>query len=168
MKNKIHKQYLQSIKKPWLVKNNQQNIIIKINEKYTLFCCKYLPRSIRKTIFSISYKTSNIFSRLVHLLIQLSYRSYIIQGKDTYNQKLTILGFNNEDRFPYLKKILFLDNPSFKEKEKTIIIKIDKRINQIDNVDAIIIKTDIFFSGYIEFRYKRTIRKNIIPFFKKC
>lgn len=150
MRNKIKKQYLQSIKKPWLLNNNQQNITYKINEKFTAICCKYLPKSVRRIVFLFSYKTSNSFSRFINLLIQLSFRSFFIQGKDNQNQKITILGLNNEDKFPYLSNILLSSNPTIKENEKINIFKIKKKLNQIKNIDAIIIKTDIFYSGYFE------------------
>jgi len=152
MKNKKINQFIKTIKKPWLLNSNQNTIIYTFIKKLTEFCFNHLPKPIRKKILSFLYTTSEILTRFLITINQLSYTAYLIEGKEKNSKaKLKILYLSNEELYPYLMNILFSEEPKHKKIDKIKIWNIDKKIKEKYNkIDAVFIESNTFYAGYFE------------------
>jgi hypothetical protein len=152
MKKKKIYPFIKSISKPWLLNNNQNTISYRFIKKFTGFCFNHLPRPLRKKISSLLYIISEITSRFLTTMNQLSYQAYIIKGKEKNSEEnIKILYFTNEEIYPHLMKILFLGKPKHKKIGKVRIWSINKEIKKFYNkINAVFIETNTFFTGYFE------------------
>ena len=144
--------FIKSISKPWLLNNNKNTISYKFIKKFTEFCFNHLPRPIRKKMLSLLYIISKATSVFLLTINQLSYQAYIIKGKEKNSKEnIKILYLTNEEIYPYLMKILFLEKPKHKKIGKIRIWNINKEIKKVfHKINGVFIETNTFFTGYFE------------------
>jgi len=144
--------FIKSISKPWLLNSNKNTISYKFIKKFTEFCFNHLPRPIRKKMLSLLYAVSEITSVFLITINQLSYQAYIIKGKEKNSKEnIKILYLTNEELYPYLMNILFLEKPKHKKIGKIRIWNINKEIKKFfHKINGVFIETNTFFTGYFE------------------
>ena len=152
MKNKSLDTIIQTLRNPWWLQSGQTVISFKIVKNFTEFCCRYLPRSVRKFVFYVTDTFCILGSRLFLLICQLNLTAYLISGKEKYSgENIIILFLSNENSFSYLPDLIFSEEPQIKRIEKTHIWNISKKLVENPyNIDAIFIKCDRFYSGYLQ------------------
>jgi len=150
MKNKNTYSENKLFKIPIWRQHNPKSISYKILNSFINICCKYLPIPVRKHIFSYINVITPISLRMFTLINRLYFSTYLITGKEKHTQaKMRILYCNHKKLNPYIRNILFYEEPNYEKKGKMFIWKIRKTCDKT-NVDAIIIKSDMFYSGYFE------------------
>jgi len=159
LKNKSLNTIIQTLRNPWWLQNGQTAISHKIVKDFTEFCCKYLPRSIRKFVFYVTDTFSILGSRLFFLICQLNLTAYLISGKEKHSgENVTILFLSNENSFSYLPDLIFSEGPQIKRIEKIHIWNIGKKLSKNPyNIDMIFIKCDRFYSNYLQKKGLTTI-----------
>ena len=134
----------------WLI-NDPNSISYKFIGEITKVCC-YLPKSIRKSIFSFIDSFVISMSRLFLIFSQLSLNTYLVSGEEKHSgEMITILFLGNENPSPYILEILFSETPRIKKQFNTLIWNCQKKVNRIfPNINAIFIKSDRFYSNFFE------------------
>ena len=152
MKNKKISQFIKTIEKPWLLNSNQNTISYRFIKKLSEFCFNYLPRPIRKKMLSFLHTSSEIITRFITTISQLSYTAYLIEGKEKNSKaKLKILYLSNEGLYPYLMNLIFSEKTKYKTIDKIKIWNIHKKIKELYNkIDAVFIESNTFYAGYFE------------------
>jgi len=133
-------------------KNNQSSATLGITKTSIELICKYTPKIIRKALLKITYKTVLLLSRSLKLLNQLCFTEYLINGKEKFSRaKLRILFISKEKMDPYIENKFFCEKPKYREIGKIYIWNIKKEFRKISpDVDAIIIKSDMFYSRFFD------------------
>ena len=134
----------------WLI-NDQNSVNYKIIGEFTKVCC-YLPKSIRKSVFSFVDNFVISISRLFLIFSQVSLNTYLVSGKEKHSGEIiTILFLCNENLSPYILEILFSEPPKIEKQFSTHIWNCQKNVNKFfPNIDAIFIKSDRFYSNFFE------------------
>jgi hypothetical protein len=151
MKKEGSSSLLSSLKNQlWLIRD-KKSIIYKIISAFTKACC-YLPKPIRKRVLSFIDNYAIISSRLFSIIGHITIRAYSVKGKEKLSgEKLKILFIGDEKVFPYISSKLFLKEPSIEKKFKINLWNLKKEINNLeDDVNAVFVKSDRFFSSYFE------------------
>jgi hypothetical protein len=143
---------IQTLRNPWWLQNGQTAISHKIVKDITEFCCRYLPRPIRKFVFYVTDTICISGSRLFFLICQLNLTAYLISGKEKHSgENITILFLSNENSFSYLPDLIFSEASEIKKIGKIHIWNARKKISGIPcDADAIFIKCDRFYSDYLQ------------------
>jgi len=152
LKNKSFNIIIQTLRNPWWLQNGQTVISHKIVKFFTEICCRYLPRSIRKFVFYFIDTLSIIVTRVLFLIFQLNLTAYLISGKEKYSGlNIDILFLSNENSLSYFPDLVFSDDPKIKRIEKIHIWNVSKKLagNPFD-IDAVFIKCDRFYSGFLQ------------------
>jgi len=136
----------------WLI-DKQNTISYKIVRDFTKVCC-YLPKPIRKSVFSILDNFIILISRFFLIISQVSLTTYLVIGKEKHSgENLTIFFISDEDLSPYILEILFSEDPKIEKQFNIHIWNYKKKINQIrTTIDAVFIKSDRFYSNFFEKR----------------
>ena len=128
------------LKTPVWKQNNQSTISYKVITAITEFCCKYLPKPVRKHILSGIYVSTMLASRISMLIDQLNFSTYIVYGKEKHSgTELRILYITNEELDPYLSNILFCDIPKCEKIGKISIWNLKKECSKYySTIDSIL------------------------------
>ena len=134
----------------WLI-NEENTISYKTIKGFTKALC-YLPKPIRKRIFYILDSFVILMTRFFSISNQISLFAYIISGKEKHSgEKFTILFIGNKILSPYLSNLMFQTQPEILKNFRIYIWDYKKKINQLHlDVDAVLIKSDRFYSGFFE------------------
>lgn len=152
LKNTSLNTIVQTLRNPWWLQNGQTAISHKIVKNFTEFCCRYLPRSVRKFVFYVTDTFSIIVTRVLFLICQLNLTTYLVSGKEKYSgENIAILFLSNENSFSYFPDLVFSEEPQIRRIEKIHIWNVSKKLaeNPYD-IDAVFIKCDRFYSGYLQ------------------
>ena len=152
LKNTSLNTIIQTLRNPWWLQNGQTAISHKIVKNFSEFCCKYLPRFVRKFVFYITDTFSIILTRVFFLTCQLNLTTYLISGKEKYSgENIAILFLSNENSFSYFPDLVFSAEPQIRRIEKTHIWNVSKKLAENPyGIDAVFIKCDRFYSGYLQ------------------
>ncbi|ENO12377.1 hypothetical protein MBGDC06_00715 [Thermoplasmatales archaeon SCGC AB-539-C06] len=132
MKNKSLDTIIQTLRNPWWLQNGQTALSYKLVKDFTEFCCRYLPRSVRKFVFYVTDTFSILGSRLFFLICQLNLTAYLISGKEKYSgENITILFLSNENSFSYLPDLIFYEESQIERIEKIHIWNVSKSLLKI-------------------------------------
>ena len=142
------------LKTPVWQQNNQSTISYKIITVITEFCCKYLPKPVRKHTLSAIYVSTMLVSRISMLINQLNFSTYIVSGKEKHSgTELRIIYITSEGLDPYISNVLFCDIPQCEKIGKISIWNIKKECSKFSStIDAIFIKSDMFYSRFFKNR----------------
>ena len=151
MKEKSDRSLLSTLNSQWWLIDEKNTAFEKIISDFTNIIC-HLPKPLRKRAFTLIDKSIFRISRLLLVLNQVFLKGFIISGQEKHSgEKITILFISNKDLCPYLKSILFLNNPKIQDSFKINIFNYKKRINKIKSkLDGVFVKCDRFYSGYFE------------------
>jgi hypothetical protein len=160
MKKEIGNLLFSALKTRWWLVGEQDTIRYKILRDCTETCC-YLPKPIRKRVFSILNDFVLILSRFFSILSQMSLIAYQVSGKEKHGRgNLTILFIGDEPIFPYISSILFSEEPKIEKYFNIHLWNYKKKINQIhSDINAVFIKSDRFYSSFFEKQGYKVIPK---------
>jgi len=149
--DKMKKLISTKITKPWWSIDEENTLSYKVIKGFT-DASGHLPKSIRKRAFSIIGKIAILSSRFFLVLNHVFLEVNILSGiEKNSGDKIKILFIGTNSPSPYILNLIFSKKPKIEKKSKISIFKIKKYINDIRNdVDAIFIKTDRFYSGFLE------------------
>jgi len=152
MKNRIANGIIKNLTSQWWSINEQSIFVNRVSEKITEFCCKYLPKSIRKKVLATMDFTGIVLSRFIFLFDQLSLTMHLLQGKEKYSGKdISILLICKKRSFLYLSKKIFSKKPSIKVIGTVHLWNINKKINNFSSeIDAVFVKNDLFYSRFLK------------------
>lgn len=152
MNNSKKYSFYEILKTPIWMQHRQSSISFKILHKLTDFSCKYLPRPIRKFVFTLIDLLIPLTLRILSPINQLYLSEYLVIGKEKHSKAdLKILFFNNGKLDPYISKTFFFQTPQYKRIGRISLWKIKKECHKFSSeIDAILIKSDIFYSGFFE------------------
>ena len=90
--------------------------------------------------------------RVLPLLHHLYSSVYLIKGKEKHGRvDITILFYGDENSLSYINNILFSKKPKIEEVERCFIFNIEKNLSEFANeIDAVFIKTDRIFTGFLQ------------------
>ncbi|NIP31101.1 MAG: hypothetical protein GTN59_11220 [Candidatus Dadabacteria bacterium] len=151
MKNENKISLLENISKPWWLIDNEDTISYKLVKKITDACC-HLPRQIRKKMFTVIENVVIWFSRFFFVLSHASLKGYLISGKEKHSKKnLKLLFISTKYPSYHIMDLIYFQKPKIEEKFRINFLNKKKIINQIQSdIDAIFIKCDRFYSGFLE------------------
>jgi len=133
-------------------KNDESTTTNRIIKFTTNIICKYFPKIIRKPILKKTYKIVLIFSRFKKLIEQIYLNGYLIIGREKYSRdELQLLFFSKEKMDSYIENLFFCEKPEYKIIGKFYLWNIKKKSNNhLKKVDAVLIKSDMFFSQFFK------------------
>lgn len=151
MKKKKIKSLISPLKIRWWLIDEENSISYKIIRKSTEILC-FLPKSIRKIVFSFLDNFIILMSRFFKITSQVSLTAYLVKGKEKHSgENLSIFLIGDERIYPYISSILFLEEPKIEKRYKIHIWNYKKKLNQIQpDIDAVFIKSDRFYSRFFE------------------
>ena len=142
------------LKTPVWEQKDQSTIGNKVLIKITDFCCKYLPKSIRIHVLTILDMGIVLMLRVFKLTNQLNFSVFLIQGKEKNSgEKIKIIYLSNDELDGYISNILFCEVPKCEKIGESSIRNIERECEKFfSNIDAIFVKSDMFYSGFFEKR----------------
>ena len=151
MKIKIKESLLKIISKPWWLIEDENSISYNFVKKFT-DACSNLPRPIKKNMFSAIENVVIWFSRFFFVISHVALKGYLVNGKEKHSGKnLKLLFIVAKDLSSFLVNLIYIQKPDIEKKFKITILNKKKIINQMQSdVDAIFIKCDRFYSGFLE------------------
>jgi hypothetical protein len=151
MKNNRKESLIKTISTKWWLMDDKNAISYKL-VKNIIDKCSRLPKPAKIIIFSLIEHVIIWSTRFLFVLGHVSLKGFLISGNEkTSGKPLKLLFIGTQNPSHFIINLIYTENANIKKEFNINIYNQKKTFKSLkDDIDAVIIKCDRFYSGYLE------------------
>jgi hypothetical protein len=152
MNNKEKPWKTQSPTGHWWAYTTKESFNQRIFRRVVDHCCSHLPQPLKSVILILLASLGLWVLRVAMMLNQFALPIVLLQGQErTSKEPLSIFYIGDETSIPFLTSLLYHDYPKISPVGQVHLWSTQRTLrNPTHNIDAVILKCDRFYAGYLK------------------